>query len=110
MSTRSCSGPACSLSVTNLWLTLVCVVVRHGRRWARSGRFLRSRQDGLVVTCYAAEAQGENGEPYRDLQKVPAEEPDLRDAVSRWDAKLKGHGVSKPLLSVGRHEIELTAL
>ena len=72
---------------------------------------MRSRQDGLVVTCYAAsEGQGENGEPYRDLQKVPADEPDLRDAVSRWEAKLKGHGVSKPLLSVGRHEIELTAL
>ena len=72
---------------------------------------MRSRQDGLVVTCYAAlEAQGENGEPYRDLQRVPEEDSDLHDAVSRWEAKLKGHGVSKPLLSVGRHEIELTAL
>ncbi|KAM5542398.1 hypothetical protein V8D89_003857 [Ganoderma adspersum] len=76
------------------------------------GRFFRARQDGLVVTCYAAsEGQGEEeGKPYRDLQKVPADESDLRDAVSRWDAKLKAHGVSKPLLSVGRHEIMLTAL
>ncbi|PIL37621.1 hypothetical protein GSI_01315 [Ganoderma sinense ZZ0214-1] len=80
-------------------------------------RFFRSRQDGLVVTCYAAsEGQGEDqgeedaSKPYRDLQKVPAEESDLCDAVSRWDAKLKGHGVSKPILSVGRHEIMLTAL
>ena len=82
----------------------------------RRGRFFRSRQDGLVVTCYAASAAESQGsedsisKPYRDLQKVPADEPDLHDAVSRWDAKLKGHGVSKPLLSVGRHEIELTAL
>ncbi|KAI1795011.1 hypothetical protein LXA43DRAFT_1178917 [Ganoderma leucocontextum] len=78
------------------------------------GRFFRSRRpDGLVVTCYAT-SEGlegeEDGEPYRELQKLPVEESDLRDAVTRWDAKLKSQGVSKPILSVGRHEIKLTAL
>ncbi|KAI1795015.1 Intradiol ring-cleavage dioxygenase [Ganoderma leucocontextum] len=74
------------------------------------GMFFRSRRpDGLVVTCYAT-AEGEEGRSYRELQKLPVEEPDLRDAVSRWNAKLRGHGVSKPILSVGRHEIKLTAL
>ena len=83
------------------------------------GRFFRSRQDGLVVTCYAASEspgegeageRGENSKPYRDLQMLPAEESDLHEAVGRWDARLKERGVSKPLLSVGRHEIKLTAL
>lgn len=41
---------------------------------------------------------------------LPAEESDLHEAVGRWDARLKERGVSKPLLSVGRHEIKLTAL
>ena len=72
-------------------------------------RFIRPRPDGLVVQCYAT-SEGEDGKPYRDLQKLPADDVELVDAVSQWDAKLKEHGVSKPILSVGRHDIKLTAL
>ena len=68
----------------------------------------RPRPDRQVVSCWALE-ESKNGKTYRDLPKLPESDVDMVDAVKRWNKKLLEQGVKKKLMSVGRHQIQITA-
>ncbi|TBU58687.1 hypothetical protein BD310DRAFT_977227 [Dichomitus squalens] len=52
------------------------------------GGFHHSRPDGLVVHYYAT-SKGEDDKPYRDPERLHADDVELVDAVGRWNTKLK---------------------
>ena len=68
----------------------------------------RRRPDGNVVTCWATRGS-QDGKQYHDLPVLREEDTDMADAVNRWNAKLKEHGVTKKILCVGRHQVKITA-
>nr|VWP01993.1 TonB-dependent hemoglobin/transferrin/lactoferrin family receptor (Transferrin-binding protein A) (Vep20) [Ganoderma boninense] len=68
----------------------------------------RRRPDGNMVTCWATGAP-EDGKAYHGLPKLPEEDVDMADAVSRWNVKLEEQGVTKKIMSVGRHQVKITA-
>ena len=68
----------------------------------------RRRPDANVVTCWAIEGP-KDVTTYHALPKLPEDDVDMVDTVSRWTAKLRGQGVTKKIMSVGRHQIKMTA-
>ncbi|PIL30418.1 hypothetical protein GSI_07605 [Ganoderma sinense ZZ0214-1] len=68
----------------------------------------RPRADRQVVSCWAVE-ESKDGKQYHNLPKLPAGDVDMVDAMNRWNAKLADQGVEKKLMSVGRHQIQITA-
>ncbi len=68
----------------------------------------RRRPDGNMVTCWATEGP-KDGKSYHDLPKLPEEDVDMVHAIDRWNAKLKEQGVTKKIMSVGRHQLKITA-
>ncbi len=60
------------------------------------------------MTCWALDGS-KDGKTYHNLPVLPKDDVDMVDAINRWNAKLAEQGVQKKLISVGRHQIQLTA-
>lgn len=60
-----------------------------------------------MVTCWATESLKDE-KTYHDLPKLPEEDVDMMEAASRWNTKLKEQGVTKKIMSVGRHQVKIT--
>ncbi|KAI1795016.1 Intradiol ring-cleavage dioxygenase [Ganoderma leucocontextum] len=68
----------------------------------------RRRPEANMVTCWATQGS-KDGKMYHDLPKLPEEDVDMTRAIGRWNAKLKEQGVTKKIMSVGRHQVKITA-
>ncbi|KAI1791918.1 Intradiol ring-cleavage dioxygenase [Ganoderma leucocontextum] len=68
----------------------------------------RPRRDRNVMACWALE-ESKDGRTYHNLPKLPGDDVDMVDAINRWNTKLEEQGVNKKLMSVGHHQIQITA-
>ena len=53
--------------------------------------------------------ESKDGKTYHNYPKLPESDVDMLDAIKRWNAKLSEQGVKKRLMSVGRHQLQITA-
>ena len=61
-----------------------------------------------MVSCWALE-ESKDGKTYHNYPKLPEGDVDMLDAIKRWNVKLAEQGVKKRLMSVGRHQLQITA-